>query len=97
DYVDSAGNIIWDVNTGTPAEDVFNYDIAGIGRDDDSDLLQKQSRSVNNALDGATRGQGVLTIGIGSIANTNNLNTNTELEDKEFLVWGNDGVDLDNP
>ena len=97
DYVDSAGNIIWDVNTGTPAEDVFNYDIAGIGRDDDSDLLQKQSRSVNNALDGATRGQGVLTIGIGTIANTNNLNTNTELEDKEFLVWGNDGVDLDNP
>ncbi len=97
DYVDSAGNIIWDVNTGTPAEDVFNYDIAGIGRDDDSDLLQKQSRSVNNALDGSTRGQGVLTIGIGSIANTNNLNTNTELEDKEFLVWGNDGVDLDNP
>ncbi|WP_417858560.1 LamG-like jellyroll fold domain-containing protein, partial [Xanthomarina gelatinilytica] len=97
DYVDSAGNIIWDANTGVAAEDVFNYDIAGIGRDDDSDLLQKQSRSVNNALDGATRGQGVLTIGIGSIANTNNLNTNTELEDKEFLVWGNDGVDLDNP
>ncbi|WP_417867570.1 LamG-like jellyroll fold domain-containing protein [Xanthomarina gelatinilytica] len=97
DYVDSAGNIIWDANTGVAAEDVFNYDIAGIGRDDDSDLLQKQSRSVNNALDGATRGQGVLTIGIGTIANTNNLNTNTELEDKEFLVWGNDGVDLDNP
>ncbi|WP_250434540.1 LamG-like jellyroll fold domain-containing protein [Hanstruepera flava] len=97
DYVDSAGNVIWDVDTGTPAEDVFNYDIAGIGRDDDSDLLQKQSRSVNNALDGATRGQGVLTIGIGSIANTNNLNTSTDLEDKEYLVWGNNGVDLDDP
>lgn len=97
DYVDSDGTLIWDANTGTPAEDVFNYDIAGIGRDDASDLLQKQSRSVNNAVDGGFRAQGVLTIGMGNISNTNNLNTNTDLEDKEFLVWGNDGVDLDNP
>ncbi|TYA56046.1 choice-of-anchor D domain-containing protein [Formosa maritima] len=95
DYVDSSGSVIWDANTGVPANDVFNYDIAGIGRDDDSDLLQKQSRSVNNATDGGFRAQGVLTIGMGSIANTNNLNTNTELEDKEYLVWGNNGVDLD--
>ncbi|MGY0392709.1 LamG-like jellyroll fold domain-containing protein [Bizionia sp. KMM 8389] len=97
DYVDSDGNIIWDANTGTPAEDVFNYDIAGIGRDDASNLLQKQSRSVNNALDGGSRSQGVLTMGIGNLADTNNLNTNTEFEDKEFLVWGNNGVDLDEP
>ncbi|WP_417197597.1 LamG-like jellyroll fold domain-containing protein [Bizionia sp.] len=95
DYVDSDGTLIWDANTGTPAEDVFNYDIAGIGRDDASDLLQKQSRSVNNAIDGGFRAQGVLTIGMGAISNTNNLNTNSELEDKEFLVWGNNGIDLD--
>jgi len=95
DYVDSDGTLIWDANTGTPAEDVFNYDIAGIGRDDASDLLQKQSRSVNNAVDGGFRAQGVLTIGMGAISNTNNLNTNSELEDKEFLVWGNNGIDLD--
>ncbi|WP_082132691.1 LamG-like jellyroll fold domain-containing protein [Bizionia psychrotolerans] len=95
DYVDSAGTLIWDANTGTPVNDVFNYDIAGIGRDDDSDLLQKQSRSVNNAVDGGFRAQGVLTIGMGNISNTNNLNGNNELEDKEFLVWGNNGVDLD--
>lgn len=97
DYVDSAGTLIWDANTGTPVNDVFNYDIAGIGRDDDSDLLQKQSRSVNNAVDGGFRAQGILTIGMGNLSNTNNLNGNTELEDKEFLVWGNNGVDLDNP
>ncbi|WP_255573046.1 choice-of-anchor D domain-containing protein [Hanstruepera marina] len=105
DYVDSDGTVIWDVDTGTPAEDVFNYDIAGIGRDDVSDLYQKQSRSVNNAtathvhpdLDDNYRSQGVLTIGIGSIANTNNLNTSTDLEDKEYLIWGNDGVDLGDP
>ncbi|MCX7550258.1 LamG-like jellyroll fold domain-containing protein [Xanthomarina sp. F2636L] len=93
DYVDSDGTVIWDQSANNP----YNYDIAGIGRDDDSDLLQKQSRSVNNALDGASRGQGILTIGMGNISNTNNLNANTELEDKEFLIWGNDGVDLDNP
>ncbi|TYB77232.1 LamG-like jellyroll fold domain-containing protein [Bizionia myxarmorum] len=94
DYVNSAGNLIWDANTGVATNDVFNYDIAGIGRDDASDLLQKQSRSVNNASDGTGRTQGVLTIGIGNISNTNNLNGNNELEDKEFLVWGNDGQDL---
>lgn len=32
---------------------------------------------------------------ISSIYNTNNLNLNT-LNDKEFLVWGNNGIDLDN-
>jgi len=97
DYVDSDGTVIWDVNTGTPSEDVFNYDIAGIGRDDASDLLQKQSRSVNNDLDGGTRGQGVVTMGISSIYDTNNLNPDTQLQDKQFLIWGNDGVDLDDP
>ena len=97
DYVDSDGTVIWDTDTGVPADDVFNYDIAGIGRDDDSDLHQKQSRSVNNALDGATRGQGVLTMGVSTIYDTNTLNPSTDLLDKEFLIWGNDGVDLDDP
>ncbi|RSK40438.1 LamG-like jellyroll fold domain-containing protein [Mangrovimonas spongiae] len=97
DYVDSDGTLIWDVNTGTPTEDVFNYDIAGIGRDDASNLLQKQSRSVNNATDGDGKTQGVLTMGISSIQNTNNLNTNTQLTDKQFLMWGNDGANLNDP
>ncbi|PNQ72385.1 MAM protein [Hanstruepera neustonica] len=96
DYVDSDGTVIWDQNTGVASDDVFNYDIAGIGRDDASNLYQKQSRSVNNATDGGGRTQGVLTIGINEIYDTNNLNPNT-LNDKEFLVWGNDGVDLDDP
>ena len=95
DYVNSDGDLIWDANTGVAANDAFNYDIAGIGRDDDSDLLQKQSRSVNNALDGGFRAQGVLTMGISSIADTNSANLDTSLNDKEFLVWGNNGVDLD--
>ena len=96
DYVNTDGTVIWDVDTGVPADDVFNYDIAGIGRDDASGLYQKQSRSVNNDLDSGSRGQGVLTMGINTIYNTNNLNPNT-LNDKEYLIWGNDGVDLDDP
>src|SRR5690606_11807912 len=96
DYVNSDGTVIWDVNTGVPANDVFNYDIAGIGRDDASNLLQKQSRSVNTATDGTGRIQGVLTMGVSDVFNTNNLNPNT-VANKQFLMWGNNGVNLNNP
>lgn len=40
-YTSSAGTTIWNVNTGVPANDIFNYDIAGIGRDNSSMLNQK--------------------------------------------------------
>ncbi|POY38062.1 hypothetical protein C3L50_12365 [Flavobacterium alvei] len=75
-YIDSAGNIIWDTNTNTG----HNYDITGIGRDDDSQLYQKQSKTVNTIDD--------ITIGLSDIATTNNLNSNT-CGNKHFLVWGN--------
>ena len=77
DYVDSNGTIIWDqsVNTG------FNYDIAGIGRDDVSSLNQKQSKSINN--------NGIVAIGLGEVATTNNLNLGSFNTDRDYLVWGN--------
>jgi len=81
DYVDSTGSIIWDINTGVPANDVFNYDIAGIGRDDAALLNQKQSKTVNTTDD--------ITIGLTTISATNSANPNTFGADKEFLVWGN--------
>lgn len=96
DYVNSDGSVIWDANTGVPAEDVFNFDIAGIGRDDVSELYQKQSRSVNNAADVTGKTQGVLTIGLGEIYNTNKDNPNT-INNKQFLMWGNNGINLNNP
>ncbi|MCB0432897.1 MAG: hypothetical protein KDD18_07770, partial [Mangrovimonas sp.] len=34
--------------------------------------------------------------GLSQVYNTNNLNPNT-LNDKEFLIWGNDGINLNNP
>tara|TARA_R110001583_G_scaffold35585_3_gene118231 strand:+ start:30730 stop:37086 length:6357 start_codon:yes stop_codon:yes gene_type:complete len=86
DYVDSSGALIWDINTGVPVNDVFNYNITGIGRDDASELNQKQSKTVNTAND--------ITIGLNEIATTNNLNTNTFTTDKTFLVWGNDNAVL---
>ena len=93
DYVDSDGTVIWDQS----ANAGYNYDIAGIGRDDASELNQKQSRSVNNAADGTGRTEGILTIGLTDIYDTNNINKSTNpttFNDKEFLMWGNNGVDL---
>lgn len=78
DYVDSAGSVIWDqsVNSG------YNYHITGIGRDDDAELNQKQSKTVNTADD--------ITMGLTDIATTNSANANTFSADNSFLVWGND-------
>lgn len=93
DYVDSTGDVIWDQSDNTG----YNYDIAGIGRDDASELNQKQSSSINNAADGTGPIEGILTIGLSDIYDTNNLNkasNPTSLNDKEYLVWGNNGADL---
>ena len=83
-YVDSNNNIIWDAT----ANAGYNYDIAGIGRDDASLLNQKQSKSTESS------GDPVLTIGLGTIATTNNANTNAFGDDGDFLVWGNNGQPL---
>ncbi|WGD34159.1 LamG-like jellyroll fold domain-containing protein [Olleya sp. YS] len=94
DYVDSDGNIIWDQSENTG----YNYDIAGIGRDDVANLNQKQSSSINNATDGTGLIEGILTIGLTDIYSTNNLNkTNNSntLDDKSYLMWGNNNANLD--
>lgn len=75
-YVNSAGTVIWDY----AANDGFNYNVAGIGRDDNSDLNQKQSKSINEINE--------VIIGLGAILPTNSANTNEFKVDKEFLVWG---------
>ncbi|MFP4846072.1 choice-of-anchor D domain-containing protein [Winogradskyella sp. PE311] len=94
DYVDSTGSVIWDQS----ANSGYNYDIAGIGRDDVSELNQKQSRSVNNASDGLGRTEGVLTIGLTDIYDTNSDNKNsnpTSITNRDFLIWGNNGANLE--
>ena len=79
DYVASDGTVIWDMLTNSG----YNYDIAGIGRDDDSDLNQKQSKSVNTSS--------IISISLDNTELTNNLNSNTFNSSNEFLIWGNDG------
>ena len=82
DYLASDGNAIWSqtANAG------YLNDIAGIGRDDASGLMQKQSASVNAG--------NVLTIGLGTVATTNAANPNRFASDKSFMLWGHDGASL---
>ncbi len=78
-YTRSDGTTIWD--SGVNA--TYNNDIAGIGRDDNACLDQKQSQSENSGS--------IVQMGLGTIEANNSSNTNTFTEDGDFLVWGNDG------
>jgi len=81
DYLASDGvTKMWDATAGL----IYNNDIAGIGRDDCSNLNQKQSKSINQ--------ESLVAIGLGSIVTENANNTDTFLLNKDFLVWGNDNA-----
>lgn len=80
DYVDSFGNNVY------PASAGFNYNIAGIGRDDKSGLDQRQSKTENTYSD--------ITMGLGSIYNRNSDNVNAFENDRDFLVWGHNNATL---
>jgi hypothetical protein len=84
DYQDNNGTVIWSVagNSG------FNFDIAGIGRDDASELNQKQSRSVNPSE--------VMTIGLTDITATNSANNGTFTANSDYLMWGSNGGNMSN-
>ena len=88
-YKDSDGNVVWNA-----AEDAtYVHDIAGIGRDDNSSLNQKQSVTANNdAIVTLGLGNGVSVLPISNAANSNSFST-----DKSFLIWGNDNAELDAP
>lgn len=77
DYVDSDNNSVWDVTENSG----YNYHVTGIGRDDSSDLNQKQSKTINLTNE--------VSIGLGGVYTTNSANVNEFNEDKDFLVWGN--------
>ena len=80
DYLSSDNTTIWP-GTSDAGYQSYHHGIAGIGRDDESTLYQKQSRA-----DGANT---VLTVGLGVVAASNAANTNT-LDDQDFFVWGHD-------
>ena len=79
DYKSSTGTTVWATATNTG----YQNNIAGIARDDQGALLQKQSWSTN-------AGQQVL-IGVGGLANTNATNSGT-IADNQYLVWGDNGL-----
>ena len=78
-YITSDGTVIWTANN------TYYHRITGIGRDDCTGLLQKQSRNVNLSSPGYP------TIGLGTIAANNPSNANTFAADKSFMVWADDG------
>ncbi|WP_284651351.1 LamG-like jellyroll fold domain-containing protein [Flavobacterium terrisoli] len=81
-YIGSDGTILWNASTNAG----YNYDIAGIGRDDVSKLNQKQSKSVNANAN--------VTIGLGTISSTNTANANAFDADKKYLIWGDNGGNM---
>ena len=78
DYINSDYEKIWDYSDNVD----FHNRIAGIGRDDEFFLYQKQSSS--------TCGTGLLTIGVNKIESANRAN-HIEIINKEYLVWGDNG------
>lgn len=82
DYLSSDKKILFKV------EDAPTYAnrIAGIGKDDSIELNQKQSHSTQN-------GDGIVTIGAGEIAKSNQENKSI-IENQNFLVWGDNNSTL---
>ncbi|MBK7872694.1 MAG: hypothetical protein IPJ74_19460 [Saprospiraceae bacterium] len=85
DYVASDGmTIYWDAS----ANSAYHNSVAGIGKDMCTELLQKQSKSVNTGE--------ILTVALGSVIETTNaLNTNPITDDVSFLVWGHNNGSTD--
>ncbi|MEM7130360.1 MAG: SdrD B-like domain-containing protein [Chloroflexota bacterium] len=81
DYVLANGTVIWDAS----ASSAYHNNIAALVRDDTSGLYQRQSGSENV--------DGIVAIGLGSIAATNSANLST-IANQEYMIWGNDGASL---
>ncbi len=96
-YIDSGDTVIWDTSATDINGNSYNYDVAGIGRDDASHLDQRQSRSQNDEADLEGPTSGFLTMGLTDIYETNNQNisSTSPLADRNFLMWGNNNADLE--
>lgn len=81
-YLASDSTVIWDAT----ANSGYTSRITGIGRDDCSGLIQKQSRNQD------TTGIAYVAMGLGSVAATNAANTGTFAADKNFVVWADDNT-----
>jgi hypothetical protein len=80
-YVASDGSVVW--SAGTAGN--YKRGITGIGRDDGSALLQKQSTSAQGD---------VVVLGVGTLASSNAANASSFATDKTFLMWAHNGGSL---
>lgn len=84
DYVSSKGVVAWNYAM-NPA---YNYGIIGVGRDDASGLLQKQSKSMSRLVN-ASLEMDIITLYLGSKTVTNQANTATFASgDTSFFIVG---------
>lgn len=74
-YVNSHGKTVWNYE----ADKNYSNNVAGIGRDDQSTLQQKQGTSVNTA--------GQLVIGLNKIE-VSNAENKAVINDNNYLIWG---------
>lgn len=82
ELVDSDGVALWN----TTISNGYTYNVGAIGRDDATGLNQKQSKSIDP--------ESFLTVGLRDIYTTNALNTNTFVNNKDYLVWGSNLLPL---
>lgn len=83
DYLGSDGaTVMWNATDNAG----FNYRITGIGRDDCTELYQKQSINSNG---------GILALGVGEIASTNLLNANIIDNDNSYLFIADNNLVAD--
>ena len=79
-YLASDGSTMWDHTA--PDASTYDHDIAGIGRDDASGLGQVKSKSSNT--------DSIITLEADG-EGTNSATAFTDMDDLEFLTWGNNG------
>ena len=77
DYIATDGTVVWDYSEVTAT---YHNDVAGIGRDDNEALGQVKSKSHNT--------DGILYVEADG-EGTNSANTFVDMDDKEYLIWGN--------
>lgn len=79
-YLDSQGTNIWN----SDADATYTHRITAIGRDDSSDLNQKQAKAQESGA--------ILTAALGErIEDTNSANPNTFAADRSFFIFGDNG------
>ncbi|WP_431471683.1 choice-of-anchor D domain-containing protein [Nonlabens sp. SCSIO 43208] len=81
DYLNSDDAVIWDYASNSG----YNWDVAGIGRDDKSELTQKQSKSENSTS--------IVAIGLNNVEDIGTDNSQNFNNDQDFLIWGHNGQD----